>query len=215
MHLGTEEVLTKIRDPLKRELVSRSLFAAIKPSAADLTELISELAPFDLRLFSKATRILVDAEHRAKEEARRSAKSRAATPFLMVCEPGNGVNCEIALVLLRALLDSGQVKPLGVIANMWPSSERGRLLRSTLDALGMHNVPVGVGSNSGPKIQTEKSWESAESYITPRNSEREDTIIPGRKLLQMVFEEAAPASITLLCTSSLTDVALFLRDSGG
>ena len=215
--LRRDELLKKISDPLKRQLISRSLLAPQFPSAEELTRIVSELAPFDIRLFSKNTRFLIEVEHRAKaaaeDEARRTMKLRAATSCVMICNPGSGVDCESALVLLRALKDLGHVEPLGVIANMWPSGERARLLRGTLDVLGLHNVPVGVGSNGGSSETTEESWESAQSYITPPNSERESMIVTGRRLLQTIFEDAKPASITLLCTSSLKDAALFLRDS--
>ena len=212
-------LLAKIRDPLKRELISRSLLAAKKASAEELVRIVSELAPFDVRSFSKSTRGLIEVEQRAKaagvEEARRAAKLQAATPCVMICDPGNGIDCEISLVQLRALRDLGHVEPLGVIANLWPSSERARLLRGTLDVLGMHHVPVGIGSDGGASDgQTEQVWESAQSYITTPGSEREGSIVTGQQLLQMVFERAAPASITLLCTSSLKDAAIFLRDSG-
>ena len=124
------------------------------------------------------------------------------------------MECERALVLLRGLRDAGYIQPLGVVANIWPSGDRARLLRGTLDLLGMHHVPVGIGSNGGSNDHTENSWANAQTYITPANSDREGTIATGRQLLQRVFEEAAPSSITLLNTPSLTDAAMFLRDSG-
>ena len=82
--------------------------------------------------------------------------------------------------------------------------------------LGMPHVPVGIGSDGGASDDhTEHTWESAQSYITPLGSEREGSIITGQQLLRTVFERAAPASITLLlCTSSLKDAAIFLRDYG-
>lgn len=208
-----DEVSTKIRDPLKRELFSR-LLAITQLSAGELLQIISELSPFDVRKFSKSARGLVEAEERAKVAGMEDAKLRAAAPCVMVCHPGDGIDCEVALVQLRALRDLGHIEPLGVVANLWPASERARLLRGTLDVLGMQNVPVGIGSNGGSSDRTEKAWEGAQSYITPSGSERDGSIITAHQLLQMVFEKAAPASITLLCTSSLKDAAIFLRDYG-
>ena len=124
------------------------------------------------------------------------------------------MDCECALVLLRGLRDAGYVQRLGVAANLWPSGNRARLLRGTLDLLGMHYVPAGIGSNGGSNDHTENLRTNAQTYITPSDYEREGTITTGRQLLKRVFEEAAPSSITLLCTSSLTDAAMFLRDSG-
>ena len=40
----------------------------------------------------------------------------------------------------RELVDAGLVHCRGVVANMQPQFERARLLRGTLDALGMHEV---------------------------------------------------------------------------
>ena len=215
---AADQLSAKVRDPLKHELLSRSLFAALKPSADELAQIISEISPCDTRLFSKQTRVLVEVEKCAKaaaeEEVQRTAKLRAPTPCVMICDPGTGVDCECALVLFRGLRDYGYIQPLGVIANLWPSGERARLLRGTLGLLGMHHVPVGIGSNDGRNDHTGDSWANAQTYITPPNSEREGTLTTGRQLLQRVFEEAVPSSITLLCTSSLTDAAMFLRDSG-
>ena len=214
LSLSPDEVSTKIRDPLKRELISRSLLAIPQPSANKLLQIVSELAPFDVRNFSKSTRSLIEVEKRAKAAGMDEAKLRARTPCVMICDLGNRIDCEVALVQLRALRDLGHIEPLGVIANLWPSSERARLLRGTLDVLGMQHVPVGIGSNGGPSDRTEKAWQGAHTYITPPGSERDGSIITAHQLLQMVFEKAAPASITLLCTSSLKDAAIFLRDSG-
>ena len=213
LSLSPDELSTKIRDPLKRELFSR-LLAITQLSAGELLQIISELSPFDVRKFSKSARGLVEAEERAKVAGMEDAKLRAAAPCVMVCHPGDGIDCEVALVQLRALRDLGHIEPLGVVANLWPASERARLLRGTLDVLGMQNVPVGIGSNGGSSDRTEKAWEGAQSYITPSGSERNDSIITAHQLLQMVLETAAPASITLLCTSSLKDAAIFLRDYG-
>jgi hypothetical protein len=71
--------------------------------------------------------LLGDVEKRAKAAGVEEAKKRAATRCVLVmiiCEPGDGVDCETSLVLLRALRDLGHVEPLRVIANFWPSSQR-------------------------------------------------------------------------------------------
>ena len=79
----------------------------------------------------------------------------------------------------------------------------------------MRGVLVDVGSEgkSSSTGRVDRSWDSAESYITPSDSEREGTIITGQRLLKIVLSEARPASITILCTFSLKDAAIFLRDS--
>ena len=101
LSLSPNELLSKISDPLKRDLVSRSLLATTKPSADDLVTLVSELSPLDVRQFSKSTRGLIELEKRVKaateDEVRRSAKLQEAASVVMICEPGNGVGCESAL----------------------------------------------------------------------------------------------------------------------
>ena len=91
---SVDELSAKIRDPLKHELLSRSRFAASKPSADELTRIITELSPCDTRQFSKQMRVLAEVETRAKaaaeDELRRTAKLRAPTPCVMICDPGNG-----------------------------------------------------------------------------------------------------------------------------
>ena len=92
MSLSSDELLLKIRDPSKRKLISGSLLAK-NISAEELRKVITEIAPFDVRKFSKLTRGLAEIAEAAKIEARRSAKIRTAAPCLMICEPGDGVDC--------------------------------------------------------------------------------------------------------------------------
>ena len=178
---AVDQLSAKVHDPLKHELLSRSLFVAAKPSADVLTKIITELSPCDTRQFSKQTQVLVEVETYAKaaweDGLHRTPKLRAPTSCVMICDPGNrGVDCECALVLLRGLRDAGYIQPLGVIANLRPSGDCARLLRVTLDLLGVHHVPVGIGSNdgvhSGPTDHADSSWTNAQSYITPPNSGR-------------------------------------------
>ena len=119
--------LEKIGDPSKREFMKRAVFVTPTLSVAELTQIIAGVSPFNVRQFSNATRaLLVDVEKRAKTAGVEEAKKRAATRcvLVMICEPGNGLDCETSLVLLRALRDLGHVEPLRVIANFWPSSQR-------------------------------------------------------------------------------------------
>jgi hypothetical protein len=124
-------------------------------------------------------------------------------PCVMICDPGRESDTELALVLLRGLRDLKYIDPKGVIANLWPQQERARLLRGTLDSLGLHDVPVAFGTNGG-SVEYRIDTQRAESYMSLKGSERAGTIVTGRRLLEQTFEEALPHSLVLILTSSLT-----------
>ena len=135
-----------------------------------------------------------------------------AQPAILVCDPGRGVGSELSCVLLRVMRDLGHLDVKCVIANLHPQAERARFLRGTLDTLGMHDVPVGVGTNGGSGSGQERFFEGAQNYVPEEGSVRANTIITGRSLLQKAFEQAPAKSMTLILLSSLKDAAIFLRD---
>jgi hypothetical protein len=53
-----------------------------------------------------------------------------------------------------------------------PSFERARLVRGTLDTLGLHDTPVGIGTDGGDLSYTDTFSESASSYMTPPHAQR-------------------------------------------
>ena len=137
----------------------------------------------------------------------RAAKMITTQPCVMICDPGRTEGCEMALTLLRVMRDLGHVDPKAVIANVWPQQDRSRLLRKRLDSLGLHDVPVGVGSSGGaiasdPAI-SEKLRTLGEDPAFAGKADRASEIIPGGQLLETTWDEAAPASLVLLITSSL------------
>ena len=143
--------------------------------------------------------------------ARRPVKTQAE-PCVMICDPGRTNDSEMALVVLRVLRDLGHIKPKAVIANLWPQHDRARNLRKKLDSLGLHDVPVGVGSNGGmaQNATTDGAAHGEEPLSAGGSSEdRANEIGPGGRLLEMTWEEAAPASIVLLLTSSIKVSACF------
>ena len=76
--------LEKIGDPLKRELIKRSLCAPEAPSATELTQIITEVSSFDVRQFSYATRALL-AEQKLQivtERVKAASGESAAGPKL-------------------------------------------------------------------------------------------------------------------------------------
>jgi hypothetical protein len=131
----------------------------------------------------------------------------------IISDPGEDLDDEMAMIMLRYLSGRGYLKCKGVVTNLRPSGDRARLMRGTLDTLGLWEVPVGVGSDGGSKLHEETFCKSAESYMPAANSQRAGCILPGRTLLQRIFMDATPHGLALVCISSLKDAALFLRDN--
>ena len=126
-----------------------------------------------------------------------------AHPCIIICDPGRGVGSELCLVLLRVMRDIGHLSPKGVIANLYPQQNRARLLRGTLDALGMHDVPVAAGTNGGSTENDNRCFENAQKYVPEEGTIRAGDIMTGPSLLQTEFERAEPKSMTLILLSSL------------
>ena len=137
-----------------------------------------------------------------------------ALPCVIFCDPGRVADTEVMLVTLRNLVEKGSVQCKGVVANLRPQVDRAQLLRGTLDCLGLHDVPCGIGTNgcSSSAHAMDTFSDSAKQYMPARNSERVLSLPTGSKLLLTALERALPKSLVILCLSSLKDVAIFLRD---
>eukprot|EP01043_Picozoa_sp_COSAG02_P049050 COSAG02_NODE_4888_length_4861_cov_5.325283_6_plen_634_part_00 len=138
------------------------------------------------------------------------------TQLVLVSDPGQDLDDEMAFIMLRHLCDSRDVVLKGVVTTLYPAFERARLCRGTLDMLGMHSVPVGIGSDGGDTkgVHSAQSFEVlASSYLPEPESESAASLELGRKLLHSLWDDATPRSLTLVVIASLKDVALFLRDN--
>ena len=143
-------------------------------------------------------------------------QERGGTQLVLVSDPGQDLDDEMGFIMLRHLCDSHDVVLKGVVATLYPAFERARLCRGTLDMLGMHNVPVGIGSDGGDTkgVHSAQSFEVlASSYLPEAESESTASLERGRKLLHSLWDDAAPRSLTLVVIASMKDVALFLRDN--
>jgi hypothetical protein len=143
-----------------------------------------------------------------------TAAVRSAIPELIVIsDAGEDLDDEMAFIMARYLSDEGHLRLKAVIANLRPGIARARLVRGTLDLLGLQDVPVGIGTDGGSR--THKAMFAATTpYMTPLESQRMRSLEPGRALLHRTLTNAAPGSLTLLLISSMKDAALFLRDNG-
>jgi len=137
---------------------------------------------------------------------------RSPIPLVIISDPGEDLDDEMAMVMLRYLTGKGYVDCKGIVANLRPAQDRGRLLRGTLDVLGLYEVPVGIGTDGGSSEHKATFLETAASYMPADGSERA-RLHGGRALLRRCFEEATDGSLTLVCISSMKDAALFIRDN--
>ena len=137
-----------------------------------------------------------------------SASGARATALAIITDPGEDLDDEMATLLLRCLVDDGTLAPACVVCNLYPAKARARLMRGTLDTLGLAAVPVGEGSDGNDRLHRDTFSSLASSYIAGDDVAVED----GFALLERTFEAAADGSMTLLCISALTDAATFVRD---
>lgn len=136
--------------------------------------------------------------------------------LIIISDPGQDLDDEMSYILLRFLGNQRVLKVLGVVATLAPAFDRARLLRGSLDMLGMFDVPVGVGTDGGDMQSLHKASvfeEYASSYMPTPFSQRAEAMEPARLLMYRLYQEAKPRSITLLIIASLKDAALFLRDN--
>ena len=149
----------------------------------------------------------------AVTEACEEARNSKPVQLFVISDPGQDLDDEMAVILMRYLQELRLVDVLGIVCNLRPSFDRARLMRGTLDLLGMHAVPVGIGTDGGSSHHKDSFSQSAHTYIPPPSSERSFQLLPARQLMREQYERAEPNSISLLCISSLKDAALFLRDN--
>lgn len=132
------------------------------------------------------------------------------TPVIVFTDIGRDVDDEMALVLISALRRMHLLNPIAVLATLAPELERSFLVRGSMDALGMADVPVGVGSMGGVSNDIDIEVYDAEySRASPSIYES------GMKLIYKALESVPPKSAQLLCMASLTDVATLIREREG
>ena len=115
-------------------------------------------------------------------------------PLVLVCDPGQDLDDEMMLIMARHLDARGLVDLRGVVANLAPSFARARLARGTLDLLGLHRVPVGIGTDGGDAAGRHASAEfeaAARSYIVHEDGEAARGLESGRRLLQDLYDAAS------------------------
>jgi hypothetical protein len=104
----------------------------------------------------------------------------------------------MAMVLIRSLQDKGLVDFKGAVATLAPSRARARLVRGTLNQLGLGHIPVGIGTDGGFTGYKAIFEETARPYIIPDDDGDFDTT-SGIDLLKRLYDEASETTIELLC----------------
>lgn len=131
-------------------------------------------------------------------------------PLIVVTDPGQDMDDEMAMILMAHLAAEGMVRPLAVVSNLMPADKRALLARGSLDVLGLQHVPVGEGSDGGSDKHTDTFSESIKKLGLGYLPSTKDRIWPGQELLHKAMIQAFPKSITVLLISSLTDMAEYI-----
>ena len=101
------------------------------------------------------------------------------------------------MVLIRSLQESSLVQFKGAVATLAPARARARLVRGTLNELGLRQVPVAIGTDGGFTKYTASFEGTARDYIAPDDDAFEAT--RGLDLLKQLYESASENSLELLC----------------
>lgn len=128
-----------------------------------------------------------------KERLRRNKQSKHhPVPVVLISDPGQDLDDEMMFIMARHLVSLDLISLQGVIANLSPSFARARLTRGTLDLLGLHRVPVGIGTDGGDlqgKHSSDQFESTASSYIVQEDGEAARGLESGHRLLQRLYEE--------------------------
>lgn len=118
---------------------------------------------------------------------------RAPIPIVLISDPGQDLDDEMMFIMARHLVSLDLIELKGVIANLHPSFARARLTRGTLDLLGLHRTPVGIGTDGGDvfgKHSSDQFESTASSYIIHEDGEAARGLESGHRLLQRLYDEA-------------------------
>jgi hypothetical protein len=159
----------------------------------------------------------------------------AAYPLVLVSDPGQDLDDEMAFIMLRTLELNGWFRLEALVTNLHPADERARLAHGTLVELGWSQKQadriVAVGTDGGSRVHNASAFSSrgsndkcptvargeankdtnamlAESYMPPSPPTQN-----GQQKLLEVYESAKDKSVVMVLISSLMDAALFLRNN--
>ena len=172
---------------------------------------------------------------------RSSAVKPDGCNLIIVTDPGPDPDDVKALLTAAVKHRHGDIRLLGVVANGGcQARQRAQLARALLNLLECEDIPVGVG-RCAPKLRASPKKlpaaaapacahtplthhlcaRSAGKAYDPKPHEyalptaatvRPEELHDGSELLRRLVREAAPASLTFLMISAMTDLAELMRD---
>jgi len=131
-------------------------------------------------------------------------RERAGVPIIVITDVGRDIDDAMALILLASLKRMLLVRPLAVITTLPPEQDRARLARSILDSLGLHDVPVGIGTQID--MPDEKLNLSCFEGVHVGQNDFEW----GDVLMSRVLRDAKDCSVKILCIANLKDVSALM-----
>jgi hypothetical protein len=167
----------------------------------------------------------IPANHRRSSAS--SGPSYEQSHFVIVTDAGQDCDDELALTMLFALIKSKDIsQDVTVVANLYPAADRARLVEGLVDTLvdlnklylhdGVRDhIHIAVGTDGGDKTGTHHNnfLKSGSTFVSKKEVETNgsDAFILAYKYAE---KKKAPSSITILCISSMTDVASFAMENG-
>ena len=95
------------------------------------------------------------------------------------------------------MVDRKFIELRAVVANLAPATARATLARGTLDTLGLPEVPVAAGSSLAAESHSDTFTDKI-AQMAGQNYLLREAEVDGQALLLRVYEDAEPASLTLL-----------------
>lgn len=123
---------------------------------------------------------------------------------VILSDPGQDLDDEVALLLMGALHTRGELQLLGVVCTLAPAADRARLARGLLDALGLSSVLVGVGSDgnaAGP----------GQLFLQHPRISPDPVDLTGEDVFLRIYNEAADSSIVFFILASYSAAANFAK----
>lgn len=154
-----------------------------------------------------------------------------ARPLVLVSDPGQDLDDEMALVMLRTLQINGWLRLEALVTNLHPADERARLALGTLVELGWSEREafkvVAAGADGGSRDHSAAAFSDCSDGVHESRTAGGDEIamsaesympfLPpsqkGQIKLIEVYERARDETIAMVLISSLTDAALFLQSN--
>jgi len=165
-------------------------------------------------------------EYSVYEQVCRLADERKHAPgrvpqIVVITDINKDVDDLVAMVLLKELHRLGLVELKGFVANLRPARKRALAGRGALNALGLEDIPIAVGTEAeimdeGKEARIIHDYEFKKChFMAPEDTKLED----GQDLLRRICTDARDAhqkngkeKLTLLLISGLRDINDFVKD---